>query len=382
MKARLARGLVKQNLFFPLLFAFISIIGLSLKTNAQGWTFTISVGQSGPCGVGIPPLPIPSLPNFGIPTQSQCESLRQTLLSITQSYPVTDNRGNYIGDCKLYVICTPCSGSDIVTPGQVSPGEVSFDGQFQGNPLFTAHESSAFEDWAKDYRQQLASYGITTILGNTLTPPQIPLTGDPNFDAFYNSQTANFNPTTAPVVTPAPSDASVVDLSGKQGVVQLLRSPEDIKSENDWLNQQKLDNLKPIPKNGDLDPIVLEEAPFWTSPDMVSLEVAAVGFAVPFAIALVPAAAIGASAATAEMLATPVLTLLSEDYKAVIDVNNGKTPQSFGTTMINTGKSFFIDTALKKIDGGFGNLVKNPVAKDVISKLPGPASTTYSILFP
>ncbi|MFA5973830.1 MAG: hypothetical protein WC780_15880 [Lentimicrobiaceae bacterium] len=381
MKARIAHGPVKQKLLISLLFFFISIIGLSIKTNAQGWTFTFSVAQSGPCAAYVP-LVIPPLPNFGIPTQSQCESLRQTLLAIKSSIPEYNDQGVYIGDCSAYVTCTPCTGSDIVTPGQVSPGDVSFDGQFQGKPLFTTHESSAFEDWSRDYRQQLASYGITSILGNTLTPPNIPLTGDPGLDALYKSQSENFNPTTAPVVTPPPSDASVVDLSGKQGVVKLLRSPEDIKSENDWLQQQKLDNLKPIPKYGDLDPIVLEEDPFWTSPDMVSLEIAAVGFAVPFAIALVPAAAIGASAATAEMLATPVLTLLSEDYKAVIDVNNGKTPQSFGTTMINTGKSFFIDTALKKVDGGLGNLVKNPDAKDIISKLPGLASTAYSYLFP
>lgn len=380
MKQLIAHKLVKRKLLISLLVSFLVLSGINYKTNAQGWTFTFQVEHSGPC-TGVPPLPVPSLPNFGIPTKSQCEGLRQTLQAIRTSTPMYNDRGGYIGDCSLFVACTPCTGSDIVTPGQVNPGEVSFDGQFQGKPLFTTHESSAFEDWSKDYRQQLESYGITSILGNTLTPPQIPLTGDPGFDAFYNNQTTNFNPTT-PAVIPPNQNASIVDLSGKQGVVQLLRSPEDIKKENDWLTKQKIDNLKPIPANGELDPIVLEQAPFWTSPEMVSLEIAAVGFAVPFAIALVPAAAIGASAATAEMLATPVVALISEDYKALIDVMNDKTPASTGKIFMNTGTASVTDFVFKKIDGGISNKIKNPAVKELVEKLPGAGATIFSIWGP
>lgn len=380
MKARLARVLVKKKNFIPLLFSFFTIICISSETIAQGWTFTFQVENSGPC-TGVPPLPVPNLPNFGIPTKSECEALRQTLLAIRSSYPVTDSKGNYIGECTLYVACTPCTGSDIVVASQASSGEVSFNGQYTGEPLYSSHESSAFEDWSLDYRQQLESYGITSILGNTLTPPSIPLTGDRDFDAFYNSQTSNFNPKTPPVSSPV-SDPNVVDLTGKAGVVQLLRSPEDIKRENDWLQKQNIDNLKPIPKNAELDPIVLEEAPFWTSPDMVSLEIAAVGFAVPFAIALVPVAAIGASVATAELLATPVVALIAEDYKAFADVMNDKTPPSTGKIFMNTAVSTATDMVFKKIDGGIGKKISNPVVQEIYEKLPGPGATIYGIWGP
>jgi len=226
MKARLARVLINQKLFFPFLFSYFAFIGFSSDTIAQGWTFTFQVDQSGLC-TGVPPLPVPNLTNFGIPTQSQCEALRQTLLAIRSSYPVTDSKGNYIGECTMYVSCTPCTGSDIIIANQASSGEVSFNGQFTGEPLYSTHESSAFEDWSKDYKQQLESYGITSILGNTLTAPQIPLTGDRDFDTYYTKQTANFNPTTAPVNNPANVDGSVGDLRGKSGVVQLRRSRAD-----------------------------------------------------------------------------------------------------------------------------------------------------------
>ncbi len=382
MKARTAQGLMKSEIFIALYLFLISIIGFNLKTSAQGWGFTFNLTQTGPCGSSLPAINLPPIPNV-IPTQAQCEALRQSILAIRESWPIYDNRGNYIGDCALFYTCTPCSGSDAVTStDQLSSGNVSFDGQFEGQPFYTSHESSAFEDWSKDYRQELESYGITSILGNTLNAPHIPLTGDKEFDAFYNNQTANFNPKSSPVNVPANLDANVVDLSGKQGVVQLLRSPEDIKKENDWLQQEKLDNLKPIPKNGELDPIVLEEAPFWTSPDMVSLEIAAVGFAVPFAIALVPATAIGASVATAELLATPVMALVSEDYKALTDVLNDKTPASTGTILINTAKATATDFLFKKIDGGIGNKISNPVVKDIYDKLPGPGATIYGIWGP
>jgi hypothetical protein len=227
MVARITHRTVKLDLFISLFLSFIAIIGFNSTSNAQGWTFTFQLAQSGPCPPGAPLPILPTFPNFGIPTQGQCEALRQTILSINSSFPVTDNKGNYIGDCSIFYTCTPCTGSDISTPGQVNPGEVSFNGQYEGEAFFTTHESSAFEDWSKDYRQQLASYGITSILDQPLNAFRIPLTGDPDFDAFYNNQTANFNPTTSPVKNSQNLDASVVDLSGKVGVVQLLRSPEE-----------------------------------------------------------------------------------------------------------------------------------------------------------
>lgn len=260
MKACQVCGLIKQKLFFPLLFSFIVSIGFSPRTIAQGWSFTFQVLSSGPC-TGVPPLPIPNLPNLGIPTKSECEALRQTLLAIRSSYPVTDNKGNYIGECTLYVACTPCSGSDIVIANQSTSGDVSFNGQYTGEPLYSSHESSAFEDWSNDYKQQLESYGITSILGNTLTPPNIPLTGDKDFDAFYNSQTSNFNPKT-PAIIPPNSDASVVDLSGKAGVVGLLTTSEALAKRDKWYEEKGFNNLTPITANAGIDESLPAEMSF------------------------------------------------------------------------------------------------------------------------
>lgn len=259
MKARLARVLKKQRLFVTLLLSFISFVSFSIETKAQGWTFTFQMAQSGPCPAGVPLPVLPTFPNFGFPTQNQCESLRQTILSIRESFPVTNDRGNYIGDCALFYTCTPCTGSDIVVASQPSPGEVSFNGQYTGEPLYSSHESSAFEDWSLDYKQQLASYGITSILGNTLTPPQIPLTGDQEFDAFYNNQTDNFNPTT-PASIPISLDASVVDLRGKQGVVQLLRGPEELaRLESQYQNNLADQGFTELTQMDPADPSVTDE---------------------------------------------------------------------------------------------------------------------------
>jgi len=262
MEARITHRTVKLDLFISLFLSFIAIIGFNSTSNAQGWTFTFQLAQSGPCPPGAPLPILPTFPNFGIPTQGQCEALRQTILSINSSFPVTDNKGNYIGDCSIFYTCTPCTGSDISTPGQVNPGEVSFNGQYEGEAFFTAHESSAFEDWSKDYRQQLASYGITSILDQPLNAFRIPLTGDPDFDAFYNNQTSNFNPTTSPVKNSQNLDASVVDLSGKAGVVQLLTTSEEQAKRDKWYEEKGFDNLSPISENNGIDENIPSEMSF------------------------------------------------------------------------------------------------------------------------
>ena len=240
---------MKRNLRITLLLSLIAMVGFNLNTQAQGWTFTFQLSQSGPCGSGIPPNLIPTLPNFGFPNQGQCESLRQTVLAISQSYPVYSG-GRYIGDCSVFYTATPCTGSDIVTLGQINPGEVAFDGQFQGKPFFTTHESSAFEDWSKNYRQQLESLGIKFNPDNTLTSSQFALTGDKDFDAFYNIQTANFNPKT-PARKADNLEASVVDLSGIEGkgVVQLLTTKEEQAKRDKWYEDKGFNNLTSIPEN-------------------------------------------------------------------------------------------------------------------------------------
>lgn len=235
---------------------FLSILLLAnvpLSINAQGWSFQFSLAYAGNCA-GAPNITLPTMPNNAIATKAQCESLRQQILAIKES----------AGGCTVYYVCTPCTGSDIVIQGQTSPGQISYDAQFEGKPLFTPHQSKAFEDWAKDYKQQLESYGIKSILGNSITPNNnIPSSGNAKVDKLYQDEINSFNPKSKPV-----SNANAVDLSNSSGVVGLLTNSEEQARRDRWCKENGLAITSEIPKEGipELDPIgKLEEAPFWTS---------------------------------------------------------------------------------------------------------------------
>lgn len=243
MKPRTPLELLKQSSGILLLLLFLFSFSFNQKTIAQGWGFTFQLAQSGPCGANIPPLPNFSIPSV-FPTQGQCEALRQTILAVKESFPVY-NGSKYIGECAVFYTATPCSGSDMVVSGQVTPGSVNLDAQFSGMPLFTPHESSAYEDWATEYKQQLASYGITSILDNKMTSTQIPLTGNADFDAFYTKQAASFNPTT-PASKPAAQDAGVVYLNDNAGTVQLLTTQAEQAKRDQWYEEKGFNNLTPI----------------------------------------------------------------------------------------------------------------------------------------
>lgn len=371
MKEQIVHEMGKRKLLITLLFSCIALISFSYKSHAQGWTLTFQLAQSGPCGGGQLPI-LPTFPNLGMPTLSQCESLRQMILSVRESYSVYDG-GNYIGECSVFYTCTPCTGSDIVAPGQVSPGDISFDGQFQGKPFFTTHESSAFEDWARDYKLQLESYGITSILGNNLTIQKIPLTGDINFDKFYNSQTAAFNPA-SPINNSPARDASVVNSKENRGVVQLLTTPEEQAQRDKWMEKQGLENLKKIPKNGisDLDASNFEHEPgeFWgafvNDPEIVKMEQHALFIGIGMVIA--PIAGAGALAAGATVLeaeavgtaATFLVPIAEEGTKAFQACIDGKCPTS-AKILENMGIAS-IPNALGTVGEAFSGLVgKIPV---------------------
>ncbi len=248
MKEPPARNVVSRKLFILMLLISVTFIGFSHKANAQGWSFTFQLAQSGPCGTTVP-LVIPPLPNFGIPNKGACESLRQILLSIQSSTPITDDQGHFIGYCRLFLTCTQCTGSDIVIPGQSTPGSVSFDGLFKGEAYFTPHESSAFEDWAKDYKQLLDSYGITSILGNQLSIFQIPTTGDKKQDAYYKKQVDDFNPDVPDDLPPAQANP----VKPSTGVVSLLTTPEEQRKRDAWYEENGFNNLTLVNSDNAMD---------------------------------------------------------------------------------------------------------------------------------
>jgi hypothetical protein len=241
-----------------LLLTFLSIFFL-VQVHAQGWSFTFSVTSSGPCGASLPyiqPFTIPYLS-----TQGQCESLRQTVLSIRVSQPMYDEHNNFIGYCSVFYTATPCTGADISTSGgEFSPGSVSIDGLLQGSAFFTPHETKELENWMNDYLVKMKSMGVTIEPDYSFTIQDIPLTGDKEFDEFYASQIIGFEKPeqggtvylNEPSANISPEPASKADEEFGT-TVQLLRTNEDIAREEQWLAEHDYFSVSQIGPDNTMD---------------------------------------------------------------------------------------------------------------------------------
>ncbi len=228
---------IKNINSFVLRILLLFLLSFSFSVYSQGWSFQFSVAYAG-CS-GAVAVTLPTIPNNAFSTQAQCESMRQQILAIKQGG----------AGCLVYFICTPCVGSDIIIPGQSVPAQISSDGQFEGKPLFTTHQSNAFEDWAKDYKQQLESYGIKSILGNTITLNQnVPLSGNDKVDKLYQSEVDNFNPKGK-----SKNNTNDLDLSNSSGVVGLLTSKQEQANRDKWYSENGFNDLKTISNDQGLD---------------------------------------------------------------------------------------------------------------------------------
>jgi len=193
---------------------------LQIKTShAQGWSFSFQLAYQGDCGGAN--IQLPTIPPVTFSTKPECESFKQYVESISFSG----------GGCTVYYTVSQCTGSDMVVSGQINPGDVNFDGQNTGNPFFSTHNSKAYEDWARDYIQQLQSYGVNSILNNNFGA-SVPQTGNRDFDAFYSSGSSSFNPTT----TNQQADATVKP-DDYYGTVQLLTTKEEQAKRDQWYNE-------------------------------------------------------------------------------------------------------------------------------------------------
>lgn len=361
MKQPIALKLVNRKLFIVLLFLSVGYLA-----QAQ-WTFTFQLSKSGPCPANAPLPVIPTIPHLGLPTQSMCESLRQQILAINGSFPVYDG-SKYLGDCSLFYVCTACVGSDLINPSQntspglIAPGDVTINGLLQGKPIFTPHQSQAFEEWSSEYKQLLASYGITSILGKNISVPRTPLTEDKYFNALYTNLSANFNPTGAPADHVSNQDANVVDLSGKQGVIDpgdlsmapghtvpLLNSPA--------INNDLKTSSVSLPQPGEITEDSNHEYIDFTRELLVGLA----GIA-PGALGYVSIAAVN---------------IWAENAKAIKDIWDGKACPSSETILVNALKQTATDEAMQGLGqlGGkaSGQLFASIATRGMIKKgvLPG-----------
>jgi len=383
------RSILRINII--ILFLILTNMCLTPELNAQGWGFTFQLSQSGPCGSSIPyiqPFTIPS----GIPTQGQCNSLRQTILGISASQPVYDNHGNYLGECKVFYTCTECTGSDIINPTNSSaPGSVSVNGLTQGNAFFTPHESEALQKWLEDYLQRtnlMAMPGTTPMTIDL--KKDVPLTGDNDFNKYYIDQMLRFE---------KPEQGGVVDLSGKKGIIDpnapaittepaglseasksaaavpLFRDPDEAKIE-----EQFRTHFSPLdPDRGWYSTEVgnVEQGPFVTTEIMIELANAALGIPIGLFIE-----------GTAGYVVIPVTNLVFEDIKAGVQLArliSGENVVVPSTTKIlaNTAEASAYALVGKFIDDkGIGKLIGNKLgqeAMEIYGKSPGIVGSAVSI---
>jgi len=222
-----------------LLFLSYEFACSSDSASAQGWNFTATLTYSGPCGTNVPTIPPIVIPPV-LPTQGDCESMRQIILSYEGSTAVYNNQGEYIGLCRVFYTCTPCSGSDIaanISPDVNSPGYISIDGLMQGNAFFSPHQSQAIENWINDYLQRMETLGYPVDRQNLIPIQDFPLTGNSDFDQFYYNQLndlENSAPATAQVYTNTPVAQQPVETDIPSGTVRLLTSAEQIRQRDEW----------------------------------------------------------------------------------------------------------------------------------------------------
>jgi hypothetical protein len=118
MKVEFVYRAVRGNIFIlPFLTIFF---GIGFQSNAQGWKFTAKVQQRGSCGnFTLPDMPL--IPVDGFQTQTQCDNARRSYLNFAKSYPVYDSKGNFSGDCTVYIYCTECVGKNTAPAAQADP---------------------------------------------------------------------------------------------------------------------------------------------------------------------------------------------------------------------------------------------------------------------
>lgn len=221
------RKAICNKLIFKLLIAIL-FLGSWNNAKADGWSFSTQEHVSGSeCGSMTYTLPYSTL---NIPTKSQCEQVRQAILSIKVS----------AGFCTAYFTCSECTGSDILsgTGSGQEGGAVSISGLDQGNPFFSANNSTAIEDWITQYQQRVSSMTMRNQANAPSGGAEVPLSGDVNLDNAYQNYSNN----------PDYLDASVVDLRDASRdhtpTVQLLRTDADVAMENKWYEENGFNNME------------------------------------------------------------------------------------------------------------------------------------------
>lgn len=207
-----------KNLFSTVLFLLLSAF-----TYGAGWSFTVDIRVTGSeCGSYSHNIPYP---NMAIATKAQCEFIRNYISSIKY----------YDIGCTGYVVCGPCTGSDILTTSSTgSYGDVSIDGMLVGKPYFSENNSTVIGNWINEYKYRMQALGLSPDIDIKNGIMNLPATGDEKFDKLYSDQIVAFEK----------GGNTPVDLSGKSQALgstpMLLTSDEEIRKQDEWIKKNGL----------------------------------------------------------------------------------------------------------------------------------------------
>jgi hypothetical protein len=347
-----------RRALFLFVFSAALLSGSGKTADAQGWTFTESVQQTGSC---IPYVPFPFIVYA---TREACEYNRQAEINNTDGWDTWE------GTCTTIVTCTPCVGSDIGAPGTSGsgssilgdPGEVSITGLLTGNALFSPHDIKDIENWVNDYMQRMKSMGITDDGLNLITSGDVPLTGNAGFDKFYTEQMLQFQKPEQGGTVYLKEGQETIDPNDLKGTGKQNTIPQNttaglgtvvaLASANQWYHLEPLSNggIPPVPVSNN-DPNARYEHPRIEAAREAGITLAGWlpdGAAYPGILAV---------------------NIWSENAKAIQDIRDGNAPQDAWTSISNAYQNSLTDITNQAIGDVQGKMFDKTL--EIISPVKG-----------
>lgn len=341
----------------------VSLLGPGKTAQAQGWTFTETVSQSGPG----PCIPYPLLPPMVYYTKEACEYNRQSELSKNGE----DWSALGDGSCILVITCTPCVGSDIGGPGSSgsggsafpgNPGDISITGLLTGNAFFSPHDTREIESWINDFLQRNRSLGIPVEGLNVITSGDVPLTGNAGFDKFYTEQMLQFQKPEQGGTVYLNEGQETIDPNDLKGTGKVNTVPDNatagpgtvvvLSSASQWYHLEPLSNggIPPVPVSNN-DPNVRYEHPRIEAAREAGITLAGWlpdGAAYPGILAV---------------------NIWAENAKAIQDIRDGNAPQDAWTSISNAYQNSLTDITNQAVGDVQGKLTDK--ALEIISPVKG-----------
>ena len=212
------------------------------------WGFTLSQGQRGNCvgcgNIQITVIDFGTIPINGFPTRQACESARQSVSGISQSF--------YCG-CTLYIQCSECRGTDIGMSGNNSnSGGINFDGIGHGEAYYlTNNLMQNLSNWIDEEQLRMYLQKFDELFNGNFI---IAKTGNKNFDVSYASELDQYGSLLYDGLTPsmeANKDKGITVGSGNRSKGVEIDINQRVAVREDLYALPVKDGLSPISPNTD-----------------------------------------------------------------------------------------------------------------------------------